>query len=88
MDRHGIQTSVISLANPWLDWIMPAEEGTRLAVEINDEIQRMSEQSDGRIYGFGALLAYDVEGSVRELERLSSMSGMRGVILGTRGLVR
>ena len=88
MDRHGIQTSIISLANPWLDWITSAASAaTPLAIEINNEIEKMSEASKGRIYGFGTIAPEDIEGSVKELERLSQMNGMKGVILGTRGVV-
>lgn len=69
-----------------LDWLPSEADATSLAIHINDEVQNMSEASEGRIYGFGTIAAHDIQGSVKELERLSCMSGMRGVILGTKGL--
>lgn len=87
--------SVVSLANPWVDFL-PAPDALRVAAEVNDELQKMSELSDGRIYGFGAVAAHvaredngNGEGAravVRELERVASMEGMRGVILGAHEL--
>lgn len=38
MDRHGIQSSVISLANPWLDFLS-AEEAPDVARRLNDELE-------------------------------------------------
>src|SRR5271163_3017982 len=37
MDKHSIDISVISLANPWLDWV-PAAEAGEAARDINDEV--------------------------------------------------
>lgn len=55
----------------------------------------MSELSHRRIFGFGAVAAHaaredgveGVKAVVRELERVASMQGMRGVILGAHELV-
>jgi predicted TIM-barrel fold metal-dependent hydrolase len=76
------------LANPWLDFLSCGADAVQLAREINDELQETSVASCGRIYGFGVVaLQEGVAEAVREVERLSQMSGMRGIILGTRGLV-
>jgi aminocarboxymuconate-semialdehyde decarboxylase len=86
MDNHGIDTSVISLANPWLDFLSPleAEEAAR---RINDEINDTCVQHDDRLYAFGVLPLSSDEKSVQtEIERISSLGRMRGVIMGTTGL--
>lgn len=86
MDQHDIQISVISLANPWLDFIdthIAAQE----AVKINDEIDGLCAQYPGRLFAFGALpLSAKVEDMVGEVRRLAGLRYSRGVILGTSGL--
>jgi hypothetical protein len=79
---------------------LPPQAALRVASEVNDELQRMSELSHGRLFGFGAIAAHaakaekgqgEGEGAravVQELERVASMSGMRGIILGAHELVR
>ena len=86
MDRHGIDVSVLSLANPWLDFL-PAEDAVAMAKLLNDDLQEISEGSNGRIYGFGVLPTQDPEASCKEIERLASedCSKVKGVILGTSG---
>jgi aminocarboxymuconate-semialdehyde decarboxylase len=84
MDRHGIAISVLSLANPWLDFL-PAADATFMATQLNDDLQEMCDESKGRIYGFAVLPTQDVAASVLEVERLKKTPGIRGVILGTSG---
>ena len=86
MDTHGIDISVLSLANPWLDWL-PADTAAETAREINDDVNTMCESKPGRLYAFGTLpLSAPVEQSVSEITRLTTLNYMRGVIMGTSGL--
>ena len=62
MDGHGISASVISLANPWLDFLAGGEEEKEekeqvgpVAREVNDELEGICEDSGGRIFAFGVL---------------------------------
>lgn len=86
MDQHNIQISVISLANPWLDFLdtsIAADE----AVKINDEINSLCSQYLGQLFAFGALpLSASSEEVVKEVKRLTTLPCMRGIILGTSGL--
>ncbi|GMI26179.1 hypothetical protein TeGR_g4232 [Tetraparma gracilis] len=85
MDRHGIDVSVLSLANPWLDFL-PADDAVAMATLLNDDLQEISSDSSGRIYGFGVLPTQDVAAACKEVERMSkSADKVRGVILGTSG---
>lgn len=88
MDMHGITGSIVSLANPWLSFL-PSDESTSVASEINDELQEMTEAGEarGRIWAFG-ILGNNVEGAIKELERLRSLRGIVGVIMGAHGLGR
>lgn len=86
MDLHKIDKSVISLANPWLDFL-PSEEAGEAARRINDDVDELCAKYPGRLYAFGTLpLSAPVEIVVKEIERLKTLKHMRGVILGTSGL--
>lgn len=88
MDAHAIDISVLSLANPWLDWVAPAE-AAQAARAINDEVDLACGQFPGRLFAFGTLpLSGGAEVSAREIARLQTRPYMRGVILGTTGLGR
>ena len=84
MDMHGIEQSVISLANPWLDFLS-GDPAASVAQELNDELQAICEASRGRLLGFATLPVRNPQAAVREVQRLSSLSCIRGVILGTPG---
>jgi predicted TIM-barrel fold metal-dependent hydrolase len=84
MDKHNIQTSVVSLANPWLDF-MEGQEAASVAQELNDELQHMCEQSNGRLLGMATLPVRNPKAAVKEIDRLGTLSHIRGIILGTPG---
>ncbi|KAI8088677.1 uncharacterized protein BX664DRAFT_331098 [Halteromyces radiatus] len=86
MDQHGIDISVISLANPWLDFLPDTQATYDMARNINNEIQFMCDQSPTRLYSFGVLPLNSVKASIDEVQRIStSLKSMRGVIMGTHG---
>lgn len=86
MDAHGIDISVISLANPWLDFL-PADNALSVAQEVNDELNMLCGRYPGRLYAFGALpLSGLTSEIVQEVQRLAGLKYMRGVIMGTSGL--
>ncbi|KAK8209578.1 uracil-5-carboxylate decarboxylase [Phyllosticta capitalensis] len=86
MDAHGIDKSVISLANPWLDFL-PKDEAGAAARSINDEVDSICSQYSGRLYAFGTLpLSAPAETVVAEVKRLKTLKFMRGIIMGTSGL--
>jgi aminocarboxymuconate-semialdehyde decarboxylase len=86
MDKHHIDISVISLANPWLDFLPPNDAGP-IAQRVNEEVNELCNQYPGRLFAFGALpLSASIETIVEEIVRLSEMKYMKGVIMGTSGL--
>ncbi len=86
MDEHKIDISVISLANPWLDFLEP-DEAVAGAEDTNREVDNICSQYPGRLFAFGTLpLSANTEDIVKETERLSKAKYMRGVIMGTSGL--
>ena len=85
MSIHNITTSVISLANPWLDFL-PADEAISAAKDINRDLEAMCVDSNGRLYAFGTLPVTAAPTDViLEINRLDSLPHIRGVILGTSG---
>lgn len=86
MQTHGIDISVISLANPWLDWL-PSDEAAETARKVNDDVERMCAEHEGQLFAFGTLpLSAPAQDVVREIERLKTLPHMRGIVMGTSGL--
>lgn len=86
MKKHEIATSVISLANPWLDFLSP-EDGPWWARKINDELERICSENQGNLYAFATLpLSASPKNIVAEIHRLPPHSCVKGYILGTTGL--
>ncbi|ENH64377.1 2-amino-3-carboxymuconate-6-semialdehyde decarboxylase [Fusarium oxysporum f. sp. cubense race 1] len=86
MDTHRIDISVISLANPWLDFLSPSESGA-IAQSVNEEFSRMCSDNPGRLFFFGTLpLTAALETVLASIEHLRILRYCRGVILGTSGL--
>ncbi|KAI9491935.1 hypothetical protein BDB00DRAFT_789085 [Zychaea mexicana] len=87
MDKHDIDISVVSLANPWIDFLPPTQETFDLARRLNISMENMCQEpiTQGRLYGMGTLPLSSVKGSVAEVEHIASLPRMRGVIMGTFG---
>jgi predicted TIM-barrel fold metal-dependent hydrolase len=86
MDTHKIEISVISLANPWLDFLDSSESGS-IAESVNQEFSRMCGEHPGRLFFFGTLpLTANLETVLESIKYLQTLKYCRGVILGTSGL--
>lgn len=84
MDTHGIAVSVVSSANPWIDFVEPAE-APALATALNEDLEAMCAASGGRLYGFGVLPLQRPDTCAAELKRIAGQRHMRGVIVGSAG---
>ncbi|KAI0700759.1 amidohydrolase 2 [Cytidiella melzeri] len=95
MDKHDIDISIVSSANPWLDFL-PASSAQQLAGELNEDLETYcatgpSLQGDAtkRLYGFGLLpLVPEVSVSslVEAVKQISALPHLRGIIMGTKGI--
>ncbi|KAL8670650.1 MAG: hypothetical protein Q9168_004829, partial [Polycauliona sp. 1 TL-2023] len=89
MDTHAISTSVISLANPWLDFLAPSD-GVQWARTINDELEAIcSDDSSirGRLYAFATLpLSAPPPSIVDEINRLDELAHIKGIIFSTTAM--
>lgn len=84
MDRHGIAISVVSPANPWIDFVEP-DEAPALAARLNEDLEEICARSAGRLLGFGLLPLQRPETCAAELNRLAGYPHLRGVIVGSAG---
>ncbi|KAI2613309.1 hypothetical protein GGR54DRAFT_332179 [Hypoxylon sp. NC1633] len=86
MDTHKIDISVISLANPWLDFVAPEDAG-ETAKSINQEFSSMCTEAPGRLFFFATLpLTAPPKTLLAAVGHIRSLKYCRGVILGTSGL--
>lgn len=86
MATHRISTSVISLANPWLDFL-PAQEALSAAREINNELEGICKENKGKLYAFATVpVSASSSDAITEIDRLRTLPHIRGIILGTSGL--
>jgi aminocarboxymuconate-semialdehyde decarboxylase len=87
MNDHGIHGSILSLANPWLDFV-ETEEAVQLAEELNEWFEKQCELNKGRLWYFGALPLK--QSSPQELAKLvyslKEKKYSRGLVMGTGGL--
>lgn len=84
MDTHNIEMSVLSTANPWVDFL-PEGEAVTMAQALNEELEQFCADSNGRFYGFGVIPTPTVDGCLEELNRIKDLPHLRGIILGTHG---
>jgi aminocarboxymuconate-semialdehyde decarboxylase len=82
MDRHGIAVSLVSPANPWLDFLPDAG---LVATEINEDMEALCATSSGRLYGLGLLPARDPSAAAAELGRIARLPHLKGAVIGTTG---
>jgi aminocarboxymuconate-semialdehyde decarboxylase len=81
MDRLGIDQSLVSLGNPWLD---PIPDSVELAREINAQFAALEAETDARIVGMGVLPGGDVEAAAQIAREIDDTDGLYGVVSGTR----
>ncbi|KAJ3333014.1 hypothetical protein HDU91_002993, partial [Kappamyces sp. JEL0680] len=79
MELHGITQTVLSLGNPWLDFL-PGSEAAPLAKELNNDLQSYCLQHKKHFYGFGVLPTNSPRDCVEELGRISKLDRLRGAI--------
>jgi aminocarboxymuconate-semialdehyde decarboxylase len=82
MDRHGIDLSVLSLGNPWVDFMDPPE-AAEWATRLNDELDALC-AGQPRLRAFGVLPLQEADAACAEVERIHARPRLVGAILGTR----
>jgi predicted TIM-barrel fold metal-dependent hydrolase len=82
MRMHGIDCSVVSLGNPWLEVFEP-DESLELARNANARMAALAEETSGRIVGMGVLPRSDPADIARVVEQVAQTPGLRGMISST-----
>jgi aminocarboxymuconate-semialdehyde decarboxylase len=83
MDRHGIDRTVLSLGNPWLE-PFEAEAGLAAARRLNAEFAELGARTGGRIQGMGVLPGRDVDAATAVIEEVARTVGLVGLVSGVR----
>jgi aminocarboxymuconate-semialdehyde decarboxylase len=82
MDAQNIDVQVVSIHTPFAGYHLDAEQGNRLAREVNDEIVQMTRAHPARLAGLATLPMQDVKSAIAELERAMKL-GLKGAELDT-----
>ncbi len=82
MDRWGIQTQILSISAPGIDFVR-GEAARKLARTINEELAGIVARHPGRFRGFGMLPLPDVDGALREVEHALDVLKFEGIGLYT-----
>ncbi|KAF8870003.1 hypothetical protein CPB85DRAFT_772327 [Mucidula mucida] len=95
MDRHGIDISFVSTANPWLDFLS-ASDAHELALGLNADLEEYCATSPSfessslkRLYGFGLLPlvpGVPISALLECVEQIATLPHLKGLIMGTRGV--
>jgi aminocarboxymuconate-semialdehyde decarboxylase len=64
---------------------LPAKEAEILANQLNHDLQKIC-SNEKRFKGFGVLPTLSASGSILEINNISKMDQLLGVIMGTNGL--
>ena len=81
MDRHGIETMILSLNAPAIQAIPEPKQATDLARKANDALAEIVAKRPGRFQAFAALAMQDVDGAIREYQRTIKDLGFRGALV-------
>ena len=85
MAQAGIDISLLSLGNPWLDFVAE-EEAVDCASALNDDFEQIAAESPGRFFTLGVLpAAAGPVACAAEVDRIAAHPHARGVILSTWG---
>lgn len=81
MDRHGIETMILSLNAPAVQAIPDRKRAAEIARKANDHIAGEIDNRPERFRAFAALAMQDPDGAARELERCVKEFGFVGALV-------
>lgn len=83
MDEMGIDRTVVSLGNPWLD-PFESQEAEEAAQTVNRFMAGYEAETDGRIVGLGVVPTYNIDSATAEARAIAATPGLHGLVLGPR----
>jgi aminocarboxymuconate-semialdehyde decarboxylase len=81
MDEAGIDQSVVSLGNPWLD---PIAGSLGLARDLNAEFASLRDDTGARLVGMGVLPSGPVDDAAEIVGEVAESDSLYGIVVGTR----
>ena len=81
MDRHGIETMILSLNAPAVQAIPDPDRAAEVARRANDFLAEQVQQQPDRFQAFAALPMQDPDKATRELERCVNELGFKGALV-------
>jgi len=87
MDVQGVQAQALSLTQPMVYWAT-GDLSRRLSAAFNDAVALAHEKHPSRFFGLAVLPMQEPKLALAELERVSTLPGIRGVYMATRVLDR
>lgn len=87
MDQTGVAVQVLSLTLPMVYWA-GRQLGQQLCWAFNDALVTAHEKFPQRLFGFAVLPMHEPDLAVKEIDRIATLPGMRGVYCATRVLDR
>ncbi|MCF7553630.1 gamma-resorcylate decarboxylase [Pseudonocardia sp. WMMC193] len=81
MDRHGIETMILSLNAPAVQAITDRDRAVEVARRANDTLAEECARRPGRFRAFAALPLQDPEAAARELDRCVTELGFVGALV-------
>lgn len=82
MDRHGIDRSIVSLGNPWLEVFDP-DQSLELARGANERMASLEAETGGRLVGMGVIPVAGPEIVAEVVAEVARTPGLRGIIAST-----
>jgi aminocarboxymuconate-semialdehyde decarboxylase len=82
MDRQGVRMQALSLTQPMVYWA-PGDLALDLCVAYNDAVSTAHRAYPDRVVGLAMLPMHDPPRAITEIERVRTLSGIRGVYLAT-----
>ncbi len=82
MDRQGVTMHALSLTQPMVYWA-DDDLGLKLCVAFNDAVSAAHRAHPERLIGFACLPFQNSRLALEELERVSRLSGIRGIYMAT-----
>lgn len=82
MEKAGIDFQVLSLINPWVDFMEP-KLSVEASKENNNEISKLCHDHPDKFAGLAALPYGDEEAAIEELDRSMEELGLKGAVIGS-----
>lgn len=83
MDRMKVGIQVIAVPPPNFFYHLPADVGVEFARMQNEALMGLSDDHSDRLHVFATLPLQNVDASLEELDRVSSLGRLRGVEIGS-----